>query len=132
MVKLSLFYLLKYPLLYFYHTLLYFCHTKPIHIWLMLRNTFWLKITALYFLLQNLLPYPLPSSALADHIPPLGTTRKRIFPDLPLWVLNAMFLNNLIHQFIFLVLQHPRGLSFDLQLCISTNSQNVKHLAAAK
>lgn len=45
---------------------------------------------------------------------------------------QMLFLNYLIHPFVFSVVQHPKGLSFNLLLCLSINSQNVKHLAAAK
>lgn len=52
---------------------------------------------------------------------------KKHFPT-DLSVSNAMLLNNLIHQVLVLVLQHPRSLSLNLLLCVWTNSQNVKHL----
>lgn len=52
---------------------------------------------------------------------------KKHFPTY-LSVSNAMLLNNLIHQVLVLVLQHPRRLSLNLLLCVWINSQNVKHL----
>ena len=94
----------------------------------MLRNTFLLKITALP---TTELP-SLSTTLLCPGQPysPLGTTRKGRFIDLPLWISNAMFLNNLIHQFIFSVLQH---LVCPLtSYCVFQQSQDVKHLAVAK
>lgn len=67
----------KMPFVILVSYLLYFCHIKPIHT----THASDLKITALYFLLGNLLPFSPSSSALAD---PLGTTRKGRFLDLPL------------------------------------------------
>lgn len=127
MAKLS-FYIIKYPLEYGCCTLFYFCHTKP-------KNTSHAKKqfpTQNYCTLSSPTEPPsLPTPPWLTYLP-LRTTRKERFLDLSLQILNVMFLNYLTHPFVFLVLQHPKGLSFDLLPCISTNSQNVKHLAAAK
>lgn len=129
-VKLLLYYKMPFGIWFFYFVLFlpYKTQTQMIHA----KKLF---PTQNYCTLSSPTEPPsLPTTLLCPGWPicPWELSGKKDFFDLSLQILNVMFLNYLIHPFVFLVPQHPKGLSFDLLSCISTNIQNVKHLAAAK